>query len=345
MASNETEQWDAFFCATKPPADYDEQKRRIDEFCSLFSDTNERVVLITSGGTAVPLEHNTVRFVDNFSAGTRGSASAEYFLDQGYAVLFLFRSTSLQPFVRRFKPGELLSYLQFASGNDSCIQVCADAVPKVQPVLKGYQRAMAEGAGRPRLLQISFTSLTDYLFLLKACAVALRPLGSRALLYLAAAVSDFYVPPENMPEHKIHSDAGPLQLRLHLVPKMLKPLICCWNPTAYVVSFKLETDENILLDKARRALATYKHKLVIGNELHSRKHRVVFVTSDDHEVINLTPEQMAAGVEIEQIIVEKLVKRHTEHLRNSPTRRSISEVSMTGGSVSDSSSLPYRSAS
>ncbi|KAH8023115.1 hypothetical protein HPB51_010899 [Rhipicephalus microplus] len=201
---------------------------------------------------------------------------------------------------------------------------------------------MAEGAGRPRLLQISFTSLTDYLFLLKACAVALRPLGSRALLYLAAAVSDFYVPPENMPEHKIHSDAGPLQLRLHLVPKMLKPLICCWNPTAYVVSFKLETDENILLDKARRALATYKHKasLVIGNELHSRKHRVVFVTSDDHEVINLTPEQMAAGVEIEQIIVEKLVKRHTEHVRNSPTRSSISEVSMTGGSVSNSSSLP-----
>ena len=26
----------------------------------------------------MPLEHNTVRFVDNFSAGTRGAASAEY---------------------------------------------------------------------------------------------------------------------------------------------------------------------------------------------------------------------------------------------------------------------------
>lgn len=32
---------------------------------------------IQSGGTTVPLEYNTVRFVDNFSAGTRGSASAE----------------------------------------------------------------------------------------------------------------------------------------------------------------------------------------------------------------------------------------------------------------------------
>ena len=35
-----------------------------------------RVVLVTSGGTTIPLETNTVRFIDNFSAGTRGSASA-----------------------------------------------------------------------------------------------------------------------------------------------------------------------------------------------------------------------------------------------------------------------------
>ena len=34
--------------------------------------------LSQSGGTTMPLEHNTVRFVDNFSAGTRGASSAEY---------------------------------------------------------------------------------------------------------------------------------------------------------------------------------------------------------------------------------------------------------------------------
>ena len=31
-----------------------------------------------SGGTSVPLEKNTVRFLDNFSSGGRGSSSAEY---------------------------------------------------------------------------------------------------------------------------------------------------------------------------------------------------------------------------------------------------------------------------
>ena len=35
------------------------------------------VVCITAGGTAVPLEANTVRTIDNFSTGRRGAVSAE----------------------------------------------------------------------------------------------------------------------------------------------------------------------------------------------------------------------------------------------------------------------------
>ena len=38
------------------------------------------LVVITSGGTTVPLERNCVRFIDNFSKGTRGALSAEQFL-------------------------------------------------------------------------------------------------------------------------------------------------------------------------------------------------------------------------------------------------------------------------
>lgn len=64
-----------------------------------------------SGGTTVPLEHNTVRFVDNFSAGTRGAASAEYFLDNGYAVIFMYRQKSLEPFSRHFTGQKFLNML------------------------------------------------------------------------------------------------------------------------------------------------------------------------------------------------------------------------------------------
>ena len=46
-----------------------------------FIECNEKkdipVAFVTSGGTLVPLENNTVRFIDNFSTGTRGAVSAE----------------------------------------------------------------------------------------------------------------------------------------------------------------------------------------------------------------------------------------------------------------------------
>lgn len=37
--------------------------------------------------------------------------------------------------------------------------------------------------------------------------------GSGVMFYLAAAVSDFYIPASEMPEHKIQSSEGALQVR------------------------------------------------------------------------------------------------------------------------------------
>jgi len=71
-----------------------------------------RYILLQSGGTAVPLEQNTVRFVDNFSAGTRGACSAENFWEKGYAVIFLHRLKSLEPFSRHFGNSMILDFLE-----------------------------------------------------------------------------------------------------------------------------------------------------------------------------------------------------------------------------------------
>ena len=38
------------------------------------------IAFISSGGTTVPLEKNVVRSIDNFSTGSRGSLSCDYFL-------------------------------------------------------------------------------------------------------------------------------------------------------------------------------------------------------------------------------------------------------------------------
>ena len=71
---------------------------QLDSWFKNLPKTHKPVVLISSGGTSVPLEKNTVRSVENFSTGTRGARSAEYFLSKGFPVIFFHRGTSLKPF-------------------------------------------------------------------------------------------------------------------------------------------------------------------------------------------------------------------------------------------------------
>jgi phosphopantothenoylcysteine synthetase/decarboxylase len=69
----------------------------------------------------------------------------------------------------------------------------------------------------------------------------------RSFVFLAAAVSDFYI--ENPDEHKIQSkEHHQLTITLQPVPKLLGN-IKIWSPNTKVISFKLETDAQILEKK------------------------------------------------------------------------------------------------
>ncbi len=69
---------DTFFETIKDPKIFDDVLRDTEEFVKTQIERGRRIVLITSGGTIVPLERQMVRFLDNFSAGTRGAISTEY---------------------------------------------------------------------------------------------------------------------------------------------------------------------------------------------------------------------------------------------------------------------------
>lgn len=69
-----------------------------------------------------------------------------------------------------------------------------------------------------------------------------------------------------MTEHKIQSSSG-LTLELSQVPKVLGTLTHDWAPSAFVVSFKLETDALILLSKASGAIEKYGVHMVVANLL------------------------------------------------------------------------------
>ncbi|TRY91490.1 hypothetical protein DNTS_029470 [Danionella cerebrum] len=293
------------------PSYFEQEKHRMEDFAKSHVSAGRRVVLITSGGTKVPLESRTVRFLDNFSSGRRGSSSAEYFLDSGYAVIFLHRHRSLYPYTRLYTGSNFLDGLKLETrGQTSQIQVDEDAFPNIAEVLRKYD---AVKAGR-LLLPVEFNTLSEYLHLLKAAAQALSSIGSKAMFYLAAAVSDFYIPASEMPEHKIQSSNGPLQISMKMVPKMLSPLVKDWAPQAFIVSFKLETNPSILLEKAQHALETYKHQAVVANVLDTRRGYVVVVTKDTHYELVLTDDEVTKKMEIEDKIVSKLTSAHTHFI-------------------------------
>lgn len=302
-----------YFGENPPPKALSEHTKLAEEFINFHAAAGRRVVLVTSGGTTVPLERQTVRFIDNFSAGTRGATSAEYFLETGYAVIFLHRQFSLQPYSRHYSHATdcFLDFLH--EGKDGNVVANEEYREKMLTVLRKYNSAKEKNL----LLTLPFTTINDYLFVLRAIAQLMRPLGPNGLLYLAAAVSDFFVPPERMVEHKIQStnaadsqaekeadakqtekeneneedeetfdnfDSSPkvprskrLIVDLDPVPKFLKNLVDGWAPEGMIVSFKLETDPEILVHKAQYSLDRYQHHLVIGNLLSTRKWEVVFV--------------------------------------------------------------------
>lgn len=267
-------------------------------FIARHAEAGRRVVLVTSGGTTVPLENQTVRYIDNFSAGTRGACSAEYFLDAGYAVIFLHRQFSLLPYSRHYSHNtrSFLDYM--VEDSEGHIAVGDEHQDEMVGVFRKHVKAKRENT----LLILSFVTITEYLWELREVAKLMKPLGANALFYLAAAVSDFFVPADRMVEHKIQSseefsshnmkngggrppaartEGRSLIIDLEPVPKFLKSLVDGWAPEAMIVSFKLETDPSILVDKAQHALKKYQHHLVIGNLLNTRKWEVVFVSADE----------------------------------------------------------------
>ncbi|KAL7637716.1 UNVERIFIED_CONTAM: hypothetical protein RMT77_011325 [Armadillidium vulgare] len=304
------EGWEKFFQETPEPVNFKDKCIALEQFCQLHKSRERKLVLVTSGGTTVPLERNTVRFVDNFSSGTRGAATTEYFIALGYAVIFLNREKSVQPFERHLNTESLFGSITEDSDGNLCIT--GPNSQKIKSVYNQYK----ETKNQNLLLKITFLSLPEYLWLLRAAAQTLNTHAPESLAVLAAAVSDFFIPQGDMTEHKIQSGGGPLSVTLQIVPKMLKPLVSIWGTNLYIVSFKLETDPNQLQKKAREALERYKHKLVVGNLLPTIRVCVTFVTRESEEDVKLTEENRKNGVEIEKLIVEKIHSLYKIYLKH-----------------------------
>ena len=210
----------------------------------------------------------------------------------------------------------------------------------IRKALTERQSALEEG----RILTIPFRSVEDYLAKLQLSSEALKDNQALALFYLAAAVSDFYVPLEKRSKHKIQSrsiaednedslmskesESGCLNLKLWPVPKVMGLLRFKWAPDAFVCSFKLETDKTILRQKAEAAVEKYGCHMVIGNLLKTRHDQVWILAPADMEsslggstsTVKTWPMQEISRPKsseaevLEGMIIESVVQTHFEYI-------------------------------
>uniref|UniRef100_M8BER6 DNA/pantothenate metabolism flavoprotein C-terminal domain-containing protein n=1 Tax=Aegilops tauschii TaxID=37682 RepID=M8BER6_AEGTA len=248
---------------------------------------------------------------------SNGPKCLRYFLKAGYAVVFVHRR-NLSKSLCKYPPLELMCSLELL------ISVPESHTTVVKAAISSYRKAIDEGL----LLKLPFTTIFEYLQLLQLVSTAMNCLEHHGMFYCAAAVSDFYVPWESMAKHKIQSAGGPLNMQLNQVPKMLFILRNHWAPSAFCVSFKhtdshcpqcvpaklqLETDPDILIQKAEAALRKYGMNVVVANELANYKDVVVMVTSTGKTTVS----RRSKEDDLEEQLIGLLVKMHSDHAKQS----------------------------
>lgn len=148
------------------------------------------IAIITSGGTQIPMEKHTVRFIDNFSTGTRGALSGEEFLSHNYRVIFLYREGSQMLFQNHLKPD--LDIFNVLTTNNDDIIVKKEYVERIKKLLQ-----FNNNYNKPELLlEIPYVTLFQYMFYLRELSLLCNKKTN--IMYLAAAVSDFYIPESKM---------------------------------------------------------------------------------------------------------------------------------------------------
>jgi len=170
----------------------------------------------------------------------------------------MHRQFSLQPFSRHYSHStnpflDLLEIDEPPEGSAAVpsISVTSSKRDHLLEVLKTYKSVQKAGT----MLTLNFVTVNDYLWLLRAVSKELSVLGKEAMYYLAAAVSDFFLPRQKMvfpflwsvrpllissqSVHKIQSGKGSLHIEMDQVPKILKPMVAEWTRQGFVVSFKV----------------------------------------------------------------------------------------------------------
>lgn len=298
--------------------------REFVEYHRRNSDGPIRFALATGGGTVAPLERQEIRHITNLSTGKRGATSCEWLLREGYCVVYFHKTGSLLPFSRHFQDGSFMdstTIVEEADGTKLCRlsstfntgnsgYTLTDAVTE-------YQKYCVH---EKRCLHVPFHTVADYQLGMRTILETFRktlPAGEmkHLLVYLVAAVADFYIPFSLLPKEKIDSKPSEdsMTVYLHKVPKALARGLVArrWGDGAFVTTFKLETDETRVNEKVMKHINAFANiRVVVANLLQTCRTDIdVYDTRDPANPLHI---KKSDGVEIEEPLVKRVVAKHQE---------------------------------
>lgn len=231
-------------------------------------------ILITSGGTKVPLD--PVRDLTNMSKGNFGSRLATSALKAGAEVIYLAGEETATPLTLK------------VDLNQSDFEAEVSKLHNLYRFTQNFGRYYHE---------VRYRTFREYLDVLRESMLRYQP----HITMLAAAVSDYEV--QNYSDTKIRSKDN-LTIQMQETPKIIS-MIKDWVPDTFLVGFKLLVDasDDELVAAARQSIEKNRCDVVIANEWKKLK-------SGNHEVLMVEPARAERYTEnIADKVIERVMKR------------------------------------
>ncbi|RLN70930.1 hypothetical protein BBJ28_00011871 [Nothophytophthora sp. Chile5] len=282
---------------------------------SQLADKRRGIALITSGATIVPLDPENDTFVDvaPHVQEQQGPACAEYLLQLGYAVIFLHREDSLRPFTRHFQ-----KYLQngafmdmFRMQDNGLVLSGVDLTQQLQ----FHKIAQLYTDCSTRVLNLSFTSVQQYLMLTRLATQAMQAAKNRGIVVLAATLMDFYVAVDPSAataaaaaaEQGDAADSAPsssssgkgkekkhtakpakkksdeFSVNFVRVPNIIRKIRKEWCPKAFLVTCKHQLASGEAIEAAHGDLERWGVDVIAGNH-HSRE--ILLITEQEEAIVS-----------------------------------------------------------
>ncbi|KAJ1610253.1 putative phosphopantothenoylcysteine synthetase [Cryptosporidium canis] len=264
-----------------------------------------------------------VRCIDNISTGTRGAYSAEYFLKLGFSVVFFHRRGSHLPFTVDLpsKYDLLLTFGDSFNSTECYSSFFKDE--KIKKIVRASQNFMKYSE---RIFFMEFGSVYEYINGIENIISYCTELSTKIIFFLAAAVSDFYIPNNLLSINKISADSNlalnidnepqvpTITLELYSTPKCAQ-FIRKKLPDCFLVLFKLETEEETLYQKSDKLLIMYNANVICANLLQSRRDSVTIITPNSKTEIKKTSDV------IEECVVSTIVSLYEEYILEKKQKR------------------------